>query len=39
MQLGAGDFLEKPWKNQRLLQVVAQQIKVSALKKQNQKLQ
>lgn len=39
MQLGAGDFLEKPWKNQRLLQVVAQQIKVSGLKKQNQKLQ
>ncbi|MFT4807238.1 MAG: DNA-binding NtrC family response regulator [Pseudohongiellaceae bacterium] len=36
MQLGAGDFLEKPWKNQRLLQVVAQQIKVSGLKKQNQ---
>jgi DNA-binding NtrC family response regulator len=39
MQLGAGDFLEKPWKNQRLLQVVSQQIKVSGLKKQNQKLQ
>ncbi|MEP0355229.1 sigma-54 dependent transcriptional regulator [Paraglaciecola sp.] len=39
MQLGAGDFLEKPWKNQRLLQVVAQQIKVNGLKKQNQKLQ
>ena len=39
MQLGAGDFLEKPWKNQRFLQVVAQQIKVSGLKKQNQKLQ
>lgn len=39
MQLGAGDFLEKPWKNQRLLQVVAQQIKVSGLKKLNQKLQ
>jgi DNA-binding NtrC family response regulator len=39
MQLGAGDFLEKPWKNQRLLQVVAQQIKVSGLKKHNQKLQ
>jgi DNA-binding NtrC family response regulator len=39
MQLGASDFLEKPWKNQRLLQVVAQQIKVSGLKKQNQKLQ
>ena len=39
MQLGAADFLEKPWKNQRLLQVIAQQIKLSGLKKQNQKLQ
>jgi DNA-binding NtrC family response regulator len=39
MQLGAGDFIEKPWKNQRLLQVVAQQLTVTGLKKQNQKLQ
>lgn len=39
MQLGAGDFLEKPWKNQRLLQVVAQQLNVKSLQKQNQKLQ
>jgi DNA-binding NtrC family response regulator len=39
MQLGAGDFIEKPWKNQRLLQVIAQQLTVSCLKKQNQKLQ
>lgn len=39
MQLGAGDFLEKPWKNQRLLQIVSQQIAVSGLKKQNQVLE
>lgn len=39
MQLGAGDFIEKPWKNQRLLQVIAQQLTVTGLKKQNQKLQ
>jgi DNA-binding NtrC family response regulator len=39
MQLGAGDFIEKPWKNQRLLQVITQQLTVSGLKKQNQKLQ
>ncbi len=38
MQLGAGDFIEKPWKNQRLAQVVSQQLKISGLKKQNQKL-
>lgn len=38
MQLGAGDFIEKPWKNQRLAQVVNQQLKISGLKKQNQKL-
>lgn len=39
MQLGAGDFIEKPWKNQRLLQVITQQLTVTGLKKQNQKLQ
>lgn len=38
MQLGAGDFIEKPWKNQRLVQVVNQQLRISGLKKQNQKL-
>ena len=38
MQLGAGDFLEKPWKNQRLLQIVSQQLALSGLKKQNQVL-
>jgi DNA-binding NtrC family response regulator len=39
MQLGAGDFLEKPWKNQRFIQIVSQQIALSGLKKQNQVLE
>lgn len=39
MQLGAGDFIEKPWKNQRFLHVISQQLTVKVLKKQNQKLQ
>jgi DNA-binding NtrC family response regulator len=39
MQLGAGDFIEKPWKNQRLLQVIAHQLTLTGLKVQNQKLQ
>ncbi|GLS26648.1 sigma-54-dependent transcriptional regulator [Marinibactrum halimedae] len=38
MQLGAGDFIEKPWKNQRLLQIIKQQLKLSNLQNQNQKL-
>jgi len=39
MQLGAGDFIEKPWKNQRLLQIIKQQLTLSNLQIQNQKLQ
>lgn len=35
MQQGAGDFIEKPWDNQRLLQVVKQQLKLSNLQQQN----
>jgi DNA-binding NtrC family response regulator len=35
MQNGAADFIEKPWDNQRLLQIVKQQLQVSNLKKQN----
>ena len=31
MKLGAGDFVEKPWQNQRLLQVIAQQLKLKNL--------
>lgn len=38
MQLGAGDFIEKPWQNQRLLQVIQQQLKLTALQHQNQQL-
>jgi len=38
MQYGANDFIEKPWDNQRLLQIVKQQIEVTGLKKQNQRL-
>lgn len=38
MQLGASDFLEKPWKNRRLLQIISQQLKVAGLQNQNIKL-
>lgn len=38
MQAGAGDFLEKPWQNQRLLQILQQQLKLSRLKAENQAL-
>lgn len=39
MQLGASDFIEKPWKNQRLLQVISQQLTLTELKQQNLHLQ
>ena len=39
MQLGAGDFIEKPLKNQRLLQVISQQLELKGLKSLNKKLQ
>ena len=38
MQIGASDFIEKPWKNQRLLQVISQQLAMAGLKQQNQRL-
>jgi len=38
MQQGATDFIEKPWDNQRLLQIIKQQIQVTDLKKQNRRL-
>jgi len=38
MQQGAGDFIEKPWDNQRLLQVIQQQVKLQSLQRQNQGL-
>ncbi|WP_440054461.1 sigma-54-dependent transcriptional regulator [Pseudoalteromonas sp. T1lg65] len=34
MQLGANDFVEKPWDNQRLRQVIVQQLQVNQLTKQ-----
>lgn len=38
MQAGAADFLEKPWQNQRLLQILQQQLKLSRLKAEKQAL-
>lgn len=38
MQLGAGDFIEKPWQNQRLVQVISQQLKLKDLQQKNQQL-
>ncbi|MCF2858825.1 sigma-54 dependent transcriptional regulator [Pseudoalteromonas sp. SMS1] len=38
MQLGAVDFIEKPWQNQRLEQVIQQQLKISGLQKSNSAL-
>lgn len=38
MQLGAGDFIEKPWQNQRLVQVIQQQLKLAALQQRHQQL-
>ncbi|NQY64021.1 MAG: sigma-54-dependent Fis family transcriptional regulator [Alteromonadaceae bacterium] len=38
MQLGANDFIEKPWKNKRLLQIIQQQIAYQDLQTQNTKL-
>jgi len=39
LKVGAQDFIEKPWDNQRLLQVILQCLKVDKLQKQNNKLQ
>lgn len=38
MQLGAGDFIEKPWNNQRLRQVLQQQLHLQALNRKNRAL-
>jgi len=38
MRLGACDFVEKPWNNQRLIQIIRQQLKLAGLEVQNQKL-
>lgn len=39
MQLGAGDFIEKPWNNQRLHQVLQQQLQLQQLARGNRALQ
>jgi len=38
MNLGANDFIEKPWRNKQLLHTVDQQLSMSNLKSQNKKL-
>ena len=38
MQLGANDFIEKPWKNKQLLHAVEQQLALNELQQQNAKL-
>jgi DNA-binding NtrC family response regulator len=38
MRLGAGDFIEKPWDNQRLLNILSTQAALHAQKRQNSKL-
>lgn len=39
MQLGAGDFIEKPWNNQRLRQVLQQQLQLRNLQRDKRALQ
>ena len=39
MQLGAADFLEKPWKNQRFEQVIRGQLQLNKLKNKSQAFQ
>ncbi|WP_448550195.1 sigma-54-dependent transcriptional regulator [Thalassotalea fusca] len=38
MQLGAVDFIQKPWRNERLLNVIDKQIEISSLKRKGEKL-
>jgi len=38
MNLGANDFIEKPWRNKQLLHAVEQQLNMSSLENQNKKL-
>ncbi len=38
MQLGANDFIEKPWKNKQLLHAIEQQLALGQLQQQNAKL-
>ncbi|TQV72310.1 sigma-54-dependent Fis family transcriptional regulator [Aliikangiella marina] len=38
MQKGANDFIQKPWKNERLLAIINNQLKLATSQKQSQKL-
>jgi DNA-binding NtrC family response regulator len=38
MNLGANDFIEKPWRNKQLLHTVEQQLSLMNLENQNKKL-
>lgn len=38
MKAGAGDFIQKPWENERLLSVIVNQLKLRKQQKQNQVL-
>lgn len=38
MQAGAGDFIEKPWDNTRLLQIIKQQLTIAKLRHQNRSM-
>ncbi|AWB68486.1 sigma-54-dependent Fis family transcriptional regulator [Saccharobesus litoralis] len=38
MQLGANDFIEKPWENERLLSIIANQLKLKDSRSQSEKL-
>lgn len=38
MQLGAGDFIDKPWINQQLLQLLQKQLQLSELNRRNREL-
>ncbi len=38
MQFGAVDFIEKPWKNERIIQVIRQQLRIKELEQKNKQL-
>ena len=38
IKLGAKDFIEKPWKNQRLVRIIEQQFQLGSVQQENQRL-
>ena len=38
IKLGAKDFIEKPWKNQRLIRIIEQQFQLGSVQQENQRL-